>query len=85
MEHENIAELVGNMTTNLLKKAKDGIDTTFGKGYAKEHPELVSKFMEVSSGILSDMMLQIPDDDPYDMDDFDDEEDDDDIEDLFQN
>lgn len=87
MEHDNIAELVGNMTANLLKKAKGEIDGTFGKGYAKDHPELVSKFMEVSAGILSDMMLQVPDSDPYDMmDDFDDEdEDDEDIEDLFQN
>lgn len=81
---DDVAALVGDMTTKLLVKAKEGIDSTFGKGYAKEHPELVGKFLDVSSSILSDMMLQTPDD-GFELDDFDDEEDDDDMEDLFHN
>jgi hypothetical protein len=92
MENNQITELVGEMTARLLKKAKEGIDTTFGDGYAKEHPELVSKCMEVSSTIFSDMMLHLSSnnndydlEDMEDMEDYEDEDDEDDIDGLFQN
>jgi len=85
--------LINELTARLLRGAKESVDSTFGKDFSRQHPELVIKVLETSSNLINTMLppessgyYDDMDDELGDLEDYDDEDDDgEDIEGLFKN
>ncbi|MGA8658228.1 MAG: hypothetical protein WB586_18960 [Chthoniobacterales bacterium] len=60
----NITESTDQLETNAVAIAKgyftascEGIDTAFGKGFAKDHPELIAAYMRTAAIDLQTLVI----------------------------
>lgn len=45
---EQLSDQASRVVNSCLYDAQEGIDRVFGKGYAKEHPELVAAYIQAA-------------------------------------
>lgn len=58
-DSDGLARKAANTTAIYLHRAKQEIDTTFGKGYAENNPELVAAFITACASDISSATLSL--------------------------